>query len=163
MKTAIIYSSKHGTTGKVAGMIAERLGSDRNITLINLNEEMQHDLSLFDDIILGTSCYAGKPMGKMVRFYKKHISALEQKAIGLFICGMQNEEKLKHQLQKAYPNALHRRAEAEGVMGGEYLLKDLKGIEPYVMKAMKIKEPVHNIDMQAIEEFALKLLIQSKN
>lgn len=157
MKTAIVYSSKHGTTEKVAKLIAEKLNKNWDVTLISLNKDMLDNLSEFDYLILGTSCYVGRPMRKMVKFCKKHQNTLEQKVIGLYICGMEKKEKAKRQLEKSYPPQLHQSAKAEGFMGGEFLLENLKGFEPYVMKAMKITTPVHNINVQAIDEFVSKL------
>jgi menaquinone-dependent protoporphyrinogen oxidase len=47
MKTAIIYTSKHGTTAKVAQMIAGRL-TDSPVSLIDLKEEKHPDIRSFD-------------------------------------------------------------------------------------------------------------------
>ena len=54
MKTAILFSSKHGTTAKVATILAEKLG-DENINLINLKTETNPNLDAYDAVILGTA------------------------------------------------------------------------------------------------------------
>jgi menaquinone-dependent protoporphyrinogen oxidase len=64
MKTAIIYTSKHGTTAKVVQMIAGRL-SGHQVSLIDLKKDPHPDLNSFDGIILGTSIYASASSKRM--------------------------------------------------------------------------------------------------
>jgi menaquinone-dependent protoporphyrinogen oxidase len=64
MKTAIIYVSKHGTTEKVARMIAGKLGS-REVSFFNLKTDKNPDITPFDAVILGTPVYAGSPSKRM--------------------------------------------------------------------------------------------------
>jgi menaquinone-dependent protoporphyrinogen oxidase len=58
MKTVIIYTSKHGTTAKVAQMIVGRLTGNQ-VSIIDLKKEKYPDIHLFEGIILGTSIYVG--------------------------------------------------------------------------------------------------------
>jgi menaquinone-dependent protoporphyrinogen oxidase len=67
MKTAIVYTSKHGTTAKVAQMIAERLTGNQ-VSIIDLKKDKHPDIHSFDGIILGTSIYASAPSKTMQRF-----------------------------------------------------------------------------------------------
>jgi menaquinone-dependent protoporphyrinogen oxidase len=68
MKTAIIYTSKHGTTAKVAQMIAGRL-TDSPVSLIDLKKDKHPDVRSFDGIILGTSIYASASSKTMQHEY----------------------------------------------------------------------------------------------
>jgi menaquinone-dependent protoporphyrinogen oxidase len=60
MKTAIIYTSRHGTTEKVAQQIAARL-TGHQVSLIDLKKDPRPDISPFGGIILGTPVCAGTP------------------------------------------------------------------------------------------------------
>jgi menaquinone-dependent protoporphyrinogen IX oxidase len=64
MKTAIIYTSKHGTTAKIAQMIAERLTGNQ-VSIIDLKKDKRPDINSFDEIMLGASVYAGTPSKAM--------------------------------------------------------------------------------------------------
>jgi menaquinone-dependent protoporphyrinogen oxidase len=79
MKTAIIYTSKHGTTEKVAASIAEKLMEANGVELFSLKNNTNPDISGFETVILGTSIYAGQASGKMKTFCKANESALLQK------------------------------------------------------------------------------------
>lgn len=106
MKTAIIYSSKNGTTEKVANMIVEKIGTEDDVSLISLRKTSSPDLSSFEKVILGTSIYAGKPRSEMSKFCNQYRNILESKTIGLFVCGMQPAKK-EVELKGAYPEYLH--------------------------------------------------------
>jgi menaquinone-dependent protoporphyrinogen oxidase len=54
MNTAIIFTSKHGTTAKVAQMIAERL-TGHQVSIIDLKKDKHPDIHSFDGIILENS------------------------------------------------------------------------------------------------------------
>ena len=78
MKTAIIYCTKHGTTEKAARLIAEKLsGSD--VSLINLDQEDEPDLSVFDRIIIGGSIHIGTIQKDIRNLCIKHLDELIQK------------------------------------------------------------------------------------
>jgi menaquinone-dependent protoporphyrinogen oxidase len=134
MKTAIIYTSKHGTTAKVAQMIAERL-TDNQAAIIDLKKVKCPDLNSFDGIILGTSVYAGTPSKRMQTFIKNHADILTAKRIGLFVCGMEpNREKRRQELENAYPLSLKQQAVARHFLGGEFLFEKMNFFERAVIK-----------------------------
>lgn len=160
MKTAIIYASKHGTTGKVAGQIARRLAAHGDVELIPLRANPYPDIVPFDTVILGSSIYMGRPAKKMKTFCAANESALSRKRLGLFVCGMHPDgAEREKELREAYPPALHEAAVAEGFMGGEFLFDRMGFIERMVArKIAKTKTSVHRIDDDAVERFAGKML-----
>ncbi|GHU88594.1 hypothetical protein FACS1894155_03780 [Bacteroidia bacterium] len=85
MNIAIIYTSKYGTTAKVAQTIAGQLTGSQ-VSIIDLKKVKCPDLNSFDGIILGTSVYAGTSPKTMQRFCKdKSVSQIDKEAIGKFI------------------------------------------------------------------------------
>lgn len=157
MKTAIIYSSKNGTTAKVANMIAAQIGAENDVSLISLSETPDPDLSSYGKVILGTSVYAGKPRKEMSRFCREYRDVIENKIIGLFVCGMQPEKK-EEELKDAYPEYLHNKANAEAFVGGELLFEKMSFFIRRLMKRMaKTDTSVSKLDNAAIEAFSVAM------
>ena len=158
MRTAIIYSSKYGTTEKVANMIAEKIRTNNDVTLISLSSTSKPDLSSYEKVILGTSIYAGRPGIKMWKFCQKHRDILQSKTIGLFICGMQSAKK-DAELRGAYPEYLHSIVKAEDFMGGELLFEKMSFFRHRIMKRMtKADTSVSKLDNTAIDAFSKIML-----
>lgn len=154
-KTVIIYASKHGTTAKVAYLIAEKLKN--NFVLISLERDKNPDIRDYDKVILGASIYAGNPSKRMVNFCNNNREILEQKTIGLFICCM-DKNKGQEQLSNAYPEFLQNIAIAKEIMGGEFLFEKMNFIEGFLIgRISKIKSNVSDINMKNIEIFSEKM------
>ncbi len=92
MATAIIYTSKLGSTKQVAEFIASKIGAEA----IQLSDTT--DPSKYDRIILGSGVYAGKVSKKMRIFIESHKDQL--KNASLFVCCMFGDEKGAKQLEK---------------------------------------------------------------
>ena len=159
MKTAIIYTSKYGTTEKVAAAIAKKLLETTEVELFSLNKKANPDLQQFETVILGSPIYAGQASKKMKDFCQTNESVLLQKKTGLFICGMEpDKEKQNTQLSGAYPDSLQKNATATGFMGGAFLFERMNFIERIIIKKIaKTTTSVQQIDEGAIEEFLKKL------
>lgn len=159
MRTAIIYLSRHGTTEKVAHMIYDRLPDDE-ITLINLKEMPEPDLSFYERIIIGTSVYAGdvkKPFKKFCT--NENLCLFASKEVGLFVCGMeQNEFKQTQEFERAFPEQVRRFAKAKAFVGGEFLFDKMSFFEKIIVKKVtKISSTVSRINMEALDKFIMKL------
>ncbi len=159
VKTAIVYSSKYGTTEKVAKMVAEKMAENNDVTLIALNDNPRPDITAYSKVILGTSIYVGKPRENMKEFCKNNHAAFEGKTIGLFVCGGEmSEEKRQEELKNAYPDYLHEAAVAENFMGGEYQLDKMSFVEKKVIQMVKkVRESASNLDYDAINVFSIKM------
>lgn len=159
VRTVIVYSSKYGTTEKVANMIAEKIESNNDVTLVSLVDNPRPDLSAYDKIILGTSIYMGKPRDEMKDFTRKNEAAFAGKTVGLFVCGGEKkEDKRQKELKSAYPDYLHKMALAEGFMGGEYNFEKMSSFEKKVIKMRaKTSESTSFLDYEAIDAFADKM------
>ena len=80
MKTAIIYTSKHGTTARVAQMISEGLGKNET-ELFDLKKNKKIDPSPFEKIIVGGSIHAGAIPKKLHSFLNKNQDILLKKSL----------------------------------------------------------------------------------
>ncbi|MDR1725055.1 MAG: flavodoxin domain-containing protein [Bacteroidales bacterium] len=152
MNTAIIFTTKHGTTAKVAALIAEKL-KDTDTKLFNLKEVKKIDIGNFECIILGTSMYAGNASKKLQTFIHKNQDALLNKKLGLFVCGMeQNLNNQQNELKKSFPQWLHQKAVAEQFCGGEFLFERMNFIERMIIKRIaKTNKSLSNILTENID------------
>jgi menaquinone-dependent protoporphyrinogen oxidase len=153
MKTLIIYSSRHGTTEKIAVLISEKLES-LEVTLINLKFKAKIELHNFDRVIIGGSIHMGQIQKSIKDFINKYQHELLQKQLGLFICCM-NEEKAEEEFRLAFPEKLRNHALATGIMGGELLLEKMNFLERFIVKTVSgQKETASKINFPAIDKFA---------
>ena len=159
MKTAIIYTTKYGTTAKVAGSIAEKIGEAHEVTVISLKKHPKPDISGFEMVILGSSVYMGKASGKMKTFCKENETVLLQKKIGLFVCGMHPEKEQQHkELKEAYPELLQQSAVATCFFGGAFIFEHMNIIERAIIKQIaNTTTSIELINWEAVDEFIGKI------
>jgi menaquinone-dependent protoporphyrinogen oxidase len=159
MKTAVIYTSKHGTAEKVARMIAERLTADQ-VSVINLKENKNPDMEVFEAILFGTSVYAGNASTVMQSFCKKNIPQLLEKRIALFVCGMEpNVDKQQQELANAYPLQLFQHAVSKHFVGGEFLFEKMNFFEREIIKRIaKTDRNVSQIKDESIDKLIEEFL-----
>jgi len=151
MNTAIIYTTKYGTTEKVAQVIAERLAGDQ-ISLINLKKDKHPNINSFDGIILGTSIYAGTSSKIMQSFCKKNMVALVQKRLAIFVCGMEPDPtKQQQELTNAYPDELLQHAVFKCFAGGEFLFDKMNFIERAIIKRIAKTDTDKNVSQIMVE------------
>jgi len=124
--TAIVYSSKYGTTEKICETIRSEMHDSDSVELITLEGKTeQMDLSQYRCVILGTSIYAGKPRRAMVEFCKRHEKELMQARLALFVCGMDRGNAIK-EIEAAYPASLLNHSLSTTFFEGEYRLDKMK-------------------------------------
>jgi menaquinone-dependent protoporphyrinogen oxidase len=159
MKTAIIYTSKHGTTEKVTHLIAERLTGNQ-ASIIDLKKVKHPDIRSFERIVLGTSIYAGTPSKAMQRFCKENIEALKQKRLALFVCGMElDAAKQQQELTNAYPQELFLHAVSKCFAGGEFLFEKMNFFERAIIKRIaKTDKSVSQIKEDEIDRFVTEYI-----
>ncbi|MFO7879637.1 MAG: flavodoxin domain-containing protein [Bacteroidales bacterium] len=132
MKTAIIFTSKHGSAEKVANELAQGIGR-KMCRIIDLKSETDIDLSAFEQVILGASIYAGTIQKRMKKFCESNMHELMNKRLGLYICAM-DEQRYEQELKDAWPEMLRRHALAAYVMGGEFNFQEMNFLERMVVK-----------------------------
>ncbi|HEX2935722.1 MAG TPA: flavodoxin domain-containing protein [Bacteroidales bacterium] len=152
MRTAIVYTTKHGTTRKVANKIKEMIWPG-DVILFNLAETRQPEIRSFDRVIIGSSVYAGSVNGRVKLFVKQNMVELLQKEVGLFTCGM-FFEKAEEQIEKSFPALLRQHARSIRHLGGEYQFDDLNFVERFLVKKIGgATQSESHIDEKAIEGF----------
>lgn len=153
MKTLIVYRSKHGCVEKCSKELKDRLSGE--VVDVDIKKEKLPDLSLFDNIIIGGSIYAGRIEKEVTEFWLKNINELRKKKIGLFICGMKDEESGKTQLNDAFPEELLSKAVAKGYFGGEVIFSKMNFFERFIIKKVcKTDKDMSNILDENINKFA---------
>jgi len=156
MKTAIIYRSHHGTTGKVANMISEEIGKE-NTCLFNLKKEKIIDLSNFDRVIIGGSIHAGSIQKSVKEFCADNMVALLEKPLGLFLSCME-EQKAREQFDRAYPELLRSHARSCKITGGEFNFDNMNFLEKAIIRKISgIKESVSKINVSGIKELVAEM------
>ncbi|HLO89949.1 MAG: flavodoxin domain-containing protein [Chloroflexota bacterium] len=150
MKSVIIYSTKHGTTKKVAEMISQM--AKEKPELINLKKVKDINLDDYDSIIIGGSIHAGNVQTRIKRFCHDHMLELSTKPLGLFLSCME-EDKAQEQFDNAYPESLRKAAVSTKLTGGEILLDKMNFLERYIVKKVgKMTETVSNIKEDKVKE-----------
>jgi len=150
MKTGIIYISKHGTTEKVAKVIAEQL----NCLAINLHTNKNINVEDFDRIIIGSSIHMGSVNKKIKNFCEINEKKLMTKSLGLFLCCAEKGKKANEQLEKAFSKELLVHAKSIGLMGFEYNFDKMNFFERTIIKKVTgEKESISQIDSESITKF----------
>ena len=153
MKTAIVFSSNHGTTEKASQLLKKQLKGD--VDVINLKESSNLSLKDYDSVILGSSIYAGSVKSKLKQFIKQNQRDLMTKKIGLFLCCMYEGDKAAKQFETAYPKELRELSVSNGLFGGEFILTNLNFFERKIIKMIDgVTTDVSKLDVQEIQKFA---------
>ncbi len=157
MKTGIIYISKHGTTEKVAGIIAEKLNIS-DVELVNLRKDKIESIENFDRLIIGGSIHMSTVHKKTKKFCELNSKILLTKKLALFLCCMEKGEKAIEQFENAFSEDLRKHASSTALLGYEYNLERMNFFEKALVK--KIAETTKNIseiDIEAIDSFVNQL------
>lgn len=156
MKTAIFYSSNHGTTAKVAELLAQKMTNSQT-QIFNLKKLKNTDLTVFDTIIIGGSVHAGNIQSSVRKFCTKNMVELLNKRLALYLCCM-NEPGFDVQFERAFPELLRKKALSSKIIGGEFLFDKMNFFEKAIVKKVsKVNGTVSKIDYSKIEEMAKEL------
>lgn len=90
MKTLIIYSSKHGTTKDCGTFVQEQLNHDSE--MVSVEHASTIDLSTVENVLIGSSVYAGKINKHLLEWTNNHLNSLTTKKLGIFLCCGVEEE-----------------------------------------------------------------------
>lgn len=155
MKTLVVYASKGGYSRECAQKIAAGLVDGADV--VDVKKRAKNiDIASYDTVILGGGLLAGRLPGALRRFCLKNVSALEQKHVGLFICGTDPENHEKA-FATNYPAGLLDCAVVKTWLGGRILFAEQKGITRFVLKKMLNGDA----DVHAEQPEALKAFVTS--
>lgn len=153
MKTGIVFISKHGTTEKVANMIADKLSYD-DVQLINLRKDKIESIDDFDRIIIGGSIHMSIVHKKTKKFYELYRNVLLTKKLGLFMCCMEEGEKAIEQFENAFSEDIRKHSSSTAFLGYEYNLEKMNFFERALVKKISgSKENISEIDIEGIDNF----------
>lgn len=157
MKTAIIYSSTHGTTEKVALEIQNKLGSER-CNLFNLKVNDKVDLSGYSQVVIGGSIHAGMIQGRIKDFCNKNMVSLLDKDLALYLSCMHEGEEAKKQFEMNYPELLRNHARIKKLTGGEFLFEKMNFFQKAIVRKVSgVKQTQSKMDQKAIDDMVNEL------
>jgi len=93
MKTIIIYASKYGSTREIAKRVAAHI---EGAVTHDLRLPGAPPLSEYGRVIIGSPLYAGAIRKEAKAYMESNNYALRGKTLGLFICGIDQENGAKH-------------------------------------------------------------------
>jgi menaquinone-dependent protoporphyrinogen oxidase len=153
MEYIIVYRSQHGTTGKVAEHIRNKIGPAK-CDIINLKDSKNPDISGYETVMLGGSVHAGQLNTAMKKFITANKDLLLQKKLGLFLCGMEIE-KADYHFSNAWPEDLRNHASVRLHAGGEFLLEKMNFLEKAIVKKIAgIESSRSEINYIKVDRFA---------
>lgn len=153
MKTVIAYTSHHGTTAKIAKMLAQKTGAG----LCNLREKPWPDFADCDRIILAASVHAGNIGGTMKAFLRQNMIPLLQKQTGIILCGM-NEPEFQNQYERNFPELLRNHVFMKHLLCGEFLFERMNFFERLIVRKISgINATISKLDEAEIDRIAESL------
>lgn len=150
MKTAILYASTHGTTKKVATMMAEKIGQN-NCTLFDLKQSGIIPISDFDQLIIGGSIHAGQMQRRIKTYLDENTVAILEKRFALFMVCM-NEPDVTAQLNRSFPDVLQRKAISVRAVGGEFIFEKMNFLERLIVRKLSgFRSTVSKLKLEEID------------
>jgi len=128
MKTLIVYTSKHGSTRKIASYMAKAFQADH----VNLLEDSIINLENYDRIIVGGSIYYRSIHPLITEFMESNMDILLSKTIGLFLVCLLSEESAAEQFNLNFNELLLNHSSADGFFGGVLEAERLSPLEKVI-------------------------------
>ncbi len=161
-KVLVVYATKRGTTGDVAGMVAKRL--DGAVELYNARSgrlfragAAEGDgkkppagfLGGYDLIVVGTPMYIGEPLSQIKQLCARQEQVMGKAGYALFTCGIGTQEEDEKFIKNHLPAMFIEKATSYRHLGGEVRLERMNVLARGIFKNM----PSPGIDHAAIDEF----------
>ncbi|MGI9343363.1 MAG: menaquinone-dependent protoporphyrinogen IX dehydrogenase [Gammaproteobacteria bacterium] len=141
---AIVYGSKEGQTGKIAGFIADALMEQgQAVELVDGHRPPSaFALDAFDGVIVGSSVHVGKHDEKIVDFVKQNLDALRTRpsaffSVSLTAVGTQDPDKDRQDLERLLAEFSAQtgwQPDMQGVFAGALRYSRYNPIVRFVMK-----------------------------
>ncbi|OPJ56257.1 flavodoxin domain-containing protein [Alkalithermobacter paradoxus] len=153
MNTLIAYFSKYGCSEKCAINLSKKLNG--NVDLLNLKKSGSIDLSKYDKVIIGGPIYIGKISKEVSQFCSENLDLLKTKKLGLYICGMRENDYIDIQINASFPKDLIDNATSVEYFGGEFIFEKMNFIDRLITKKVaKVNNNVSNILEENIDKLA---------
>ena len=146
MGTLIAYSSRYGTSEKVAALLAERLSGD--VRVQNIIEEPNATWKTVDHVIVGCSIRMGTIQHEMKEWLALHEAHLLEHPLALYLCaGTPTESERIRELEEAYRESLREHAYFVEVVGSGYDFERMGFLDKAIVRMMaKQKESSLQLD-----------------
>ena len=132
MSTLIVFSSKYGYTESCVNILSKEIKDE--VTVINLKNTQNINLSKYNKIIIGGPIYMGKIQKEVKEFCLNNLEELKNKKIGLFICGMQKEKIINNQILENFPPELINIALITSHFGGDLYYDKMNFFDKIIAK-----------------------------
>lgn len=135
MRILIAYATRHGTTEAAAKMLASHL-KNHEVELSRIEKGFDIDVNAYDFLVFGSCIRMAKVSRELSSYLKKNRQVLEGKRCGYFLCcGF--VDCFEDYVQKNIPVSLLETAEACTCFGGSLEVGDAKGIDRFVISAVR--------------------------
>jgi menaquinone-dependent protoporphyrinogen oxidase len=159
MKILIAYSSKHGTTERIAGILNVKLNGAAR--LFNLSRGKRPDLNNYHIVVIGASIYKGRISKAIHNYLQENEEVLLTKKLGLYLSCLEQGEKAVFQFNASFPEALRKHAFVSGILGGEAILSKMNILERWIIRnSFNIKRSTTRLNNVEINTFVTKILEQ---
>ncbi len=151
MKTAILFSTKHGSAARCAEILAEK--AEGQVTIVNVKEKPDFSLEGYETVILGASVYMNRIQKEMSLFCSRNNGKLLKKRLGLYICsGARGDQGFSY--LKLFGEDLCAHAEVKSLFGDEVHWEDMNCFEKLVTRIVsKRKTSSSNLETGNIQSF----------
>lgn len=157
MKTLILYTSRHGTTRKLAYQLANDLEFG-TIDIIDFKSNKNVDLSTYELVIIGSSIHVGKIPTEFSKFLYSNYNTLLAKKFAIFMCAMEKPEIQIEEFENNFPKELRNHSLANGLFGGEFLFEKMNFFEKLIIKKISgLNQSKSEINYNAYYDFVEKL------
>ena len=136
-KTLIVYASKTGVTRDVALYIQEHIEGS---VLFDAAKEQEVDLSLYDQVIIGTPIYISQVLKGVKSFVDTYKAQLLTKELYLYTCGADENHEPRFFLDPIYGEELCTHAKSIIYAGTELRYKKMKFFPRLIMKMIAKKD-----------------------
>lgn len=137
MKTLIIYASKKGATKKCAEWMKQNIKGE--VELLECKKALNEPIKSYDNIVMGSSVYAGTLDKNLQSFCDYHKEALLTKRTFLFL-GCMNEKLLKDYVKNNIPEEIAAHIEETIWCGGAFYFSKMNFFEKFIIKKIANSE-----------------------
>jgi menaquinone-dependent protoporphyrinogen oxidase len=159
MKTLIIYTSKHGSTEKIASYMKDKLQCDT----VNLLNHQCPELEDYEQVIIGGSIYYNSINPAITELIEEKLDLLLTKRVALFLVCLMSEESAAEQFNNNYSEQLLNHSTADGFFGGILQQQELNPIEKvvtsFVFKNVNVNDDIY---YDEVDRFIEALIIEDK-
>ena len=158
MKNLIVYSTKYGSGKEIAEILKKKI--EGKTDAVDIKTHDNNELDSYDNIILGASIYAGRPLKEMNKYIKRNTDALLKKRLFLYISAgsLGNNKKDTEQLKSAYSEKLFNHSLHKDNLGYNLNFDKMNAIEKFLIKKIKgVDTNKKNISDENINKMADKI------